>query len=287
MPTFKLSDGCSLHYEDTGYSTSATTKTVVMCHGWSASSKSFDPVVSLIKERHQHIRVLRLDQRWHGRSSRTPGEHSVPLMARDLTEFIDGILMGEEGEKPVIVVGTSLGAAVIWAYIQAGKAGRLAGAAFVDQSPCQWRLSDWTEGCSKGCYDEDSLKKLKGALDKDMKEFAEGNESCCVTMKLDETLSTTLREETMLCKADDLASLMDDHARRDWRPVLKSIRNLKCVNYCGTESGVFPIAGTRAVTTLIGDDCKEVIFEGCNHWLYLEQTELFVASLAEEFFLTD
>jgi pimeloyl-ACP methyl ester carboxylesterase len=51
----------------------------------------------------------------------------------------------------------------------------------------------------------------------------------------------------------------------------------------GTDSGCFPVEGTRAVGELI-PDCENVPFDGCNHWLYLEAPERF-AQLVGDFAL--
>ena len=68
-----------------------------------------------------------------------------------------------------------------------------------------------------------------------------------------------------------LAKLMADHAPKDWRPLLPRI-TLPCLNLYGTQSGCFPPEGCEAVGTLI-PNCRSVAFEGCNHWLYLEEPE--------------
>ena len=53
---------------------------------------------------------------------------------------------------------------------------------------------------------------------------------------------------------------------------------MPCLNLYGTESGCFPTAGCRAVGELI-PNCKNVEFEGCNHWLYLEAPEKFAQAV--------
>ena len=69
---------------------------------------------------------------------------------------------------------------------------------------------------------------------------------------------------------------------RDWRPVLRRVSR-PCLNLYGTDSGCFPVEGTRAVGELI-PDCENVPFDGCNHWLYLEAPERF-AQLVGDFAL--
>lgn len=279
MPTVELKDGTSLHYEDSAPSSnSPSTPTLLLIHGWSASSKSFSPILSIMKAQHPHVRTIAVDQRWHGRSSKASPNHTVSLLGSDITEFISLVIGVNER---LVAVGTSLGAAVLWSILSSNNSSSLlTGAAFVDQSPCQWRLPDWTDGHSKGIFDDSSLKNVQDALS-DMSSFADGNEECCTTHKLPADVSETLKEETMLCNGDDLSKLMDDHARLDWRSRLDTIK-IKCVNYLGDDSGCFPVAGTQEVTRRI-PNATEVIFEGCNHWLYLEKPAEWVASLMDNF----
>ena len=49
---------------------------------------------------------------------------------------------------------------------------------------------------------------------------------------------------------------------------------LPCLNLYGTDSGCFPPGGCEAVGTLI-PNCRNVAFEGLNHWLYLEDPARF------------
>ena len=72
---------------------------------------------------------------------------------------------------------------------------------------------------------------------------------------------------------------MADHAQIDWRPILPRITR-PCLNLYGSESGCFPVEGTKAVGEAI-PNCENVCFEGCNHWLYLEEPERFATLVAE------
>ena len=74
--------------------------------------------------------VYRYDQRFHGESDKPSWGFSVARLAADLKDFIDALKL----ERPV-VVGTSLGCAVIWAYVELYGETALGRLVFVDQAP--------------------------------------------------------------------------------------------------------------------------------------------------------
>ena len=192
---------------------------------------------------------------------------AVARLAADLRDFIAALGL----EKP-IVLGSSLGCAIIWSYVELFGQASLGKLAFVDQAPSQWAMPDWALG-SKGIYDSPSLANIQAAV-RDMDAFADGNAECCLSIPPAAEVMALLKSETLRCDPDHLGKLMADHAPKDWRPILPRI-TLPCLNLYGTQSGCFPPAGCEAVGTLIGASCRSVAFEGCNHWLYLEQPERF------------
>ena len=123
----------------------------MLVHGWSASRRSFDPVVPGLLG--AGCRVLAYDQRWHGDSNATskrpgggdggdggegddPGACHVARLAVDLEGVLDAVLLGRGGadsgssssdDEPlqqVTCVGTSLGAAVLWSHYELFRGGK-------------------------------------------------------------------------------------------------------------------------------------------------------------------
>ena len=255
---------------------------IVLIHGWSASHRSFDKVIPIL-QKHSSQAIFAWDARFHGDSvdpsnDASSSHHYIFRLAMDLKNFLDEIL--EEGQKPLLV-GTSLGAAVIWAYITLFTDASLFGCVFVDQAPCQWKLSDW-EHCSKGIADEEGLGNIKKALFASMEEFGVGNAECCLTKPIDPNFDKILRAETCKCNPQDLYLLMRDHAMIDWRNTLPKI-SVPCLNCLGTESGCFPVLGTKEVSRLIGENCTTKEFVGLNHWLYIEDPIQFVDAVTSRF----
>jgi long-chain acyl-CoA synthetase len=77
-------------------------QTLVLVHGFSGSSATFQPLLLPLAQRH---RVLAFDLRGHGRSSRPPDGYTVSQMADDVAAALDAL----PSAGPVIAVGDSAG----------------------------------------------------------------------------------------------------------------------------------------------------------------------------------
>mmetsp|Transcript_40640 Transcript_40640/g.102201 ORF Transcript_40640/g.102201 Transcript_40640/m.102201 type:complete len:284 (-) Transcript_40640:157-1008(-) len=259
--TVAANDGTVLAYEKRG----RKGPTVVLLHGWSGSRHYFTHAFDSLAHSCQ---VYALDLRHHGDSGRPAFGYHVARFGADLNDFLTALDL-----KDVYAVGTSMGAAVIWSYIENYRTSRLAGAIFVDQAPLQYTASDWKLG-SKGCYDPASLAVLQHSLKADFKGFAAGNGECCLSQPQPASVLDALAEETLRCDPETLGRIMADHTQLDWRPILPTI-DIPCLNLVGRLSGVFPWEGCAVVGRMI-PDCKTVFFEKANHWLYIEEPKTFV-----------
>jgi len=255
-------DGVRLAYEVRGLAG----PTVVLIHGWSGSRRYFDLNV---KHLAQSCRVVLVDLRFHGDSDKPEWGFHVARLAADLNDLLSQTWIG--ATKPALL-GSSLGCAVIWSYVELYGQASVSKLIFVDQAPSQWVYPDWKLG-SKGIYDPPSLINIQNAV-KDLNAFADGNAACCLTRPVPPATMTVLKAETMRCVPSHLAKLMADHAPIDWRAALSRI-SVPSLNMYGSDSGCFPPGGCATVGELIGHRCEQLEFDGCNHWLYLEAPERF------------
>ena len=269
-------DNVELVVESFG-STAPSATVVLLIHGWSGSRRSFKANAAAIAALSPHVRVVTYDQRFHGDSAKPEWGHHVARLAADLHAVLTTLNLAD-----VTAVGTSLGCAVLWSYVELFGQERLGQLVFVDQAPLQNRVPDWELG-SKGCYDTVSYAGLVRALNAGMKQFANGNVLACATLPLSADLLAVLEEDTMKCSADDLAALMYDHTAQDWRRILPRI-TIPVLNVAGAQSASFPPEGVHVVGDLCVDGVN-VTFERSNHWLYMEEPEKFNAMLLK--FATD
>ena len=162
-------DGVSIHYTVHGKSG----PTVVCIHGWSGSSAYFTLNVS---ELAKSCRVITYDLRFHGKSDKPAWGFHVSRLAADLNDLLAQLqqISGFCASKPVLL-GTSLGCAVIWSFIELYGQSQISKCVFVDQAPSQWVMADWSSAyASKGIYDASSLANIQRAVC-DMDTFADGN----------------------------------------------------------------------------------------------------------------
>eukprot|EP00191_Tetraselmis_sp_GSL018_P009601 CAMPEP_0177605492 /NCGR_PEP_ID=MMETSP0419_2-20121207/16732_1 /TAXON_ID=582737 /ORGANISM="Tetraselmis sp., Strain GSL018" /LENGTH=273 /DNA_ID=CAMNT_0019099649 /DNA_START=59 /DNA_END=877 /DNA_ORIENTATION=+ len=104
--TIKTNDGTSLAYEQHG----ETGPILVLIHGWSGSRRYFSSVFEHLAGR---CRVYALDLRHHGDSGRPSHGLHVARLAADLNDFLTELRLTD-----VCLLGASMGAAVIWSYIE-------------------------------------------------------------------------------------------------------------------------------------------------------------------------
>jgi pimeloyl-ACP methyl ester carboxylesterase len=104
--------GVDLAWSERG-SSPAGTPTLVLCHGYTGSSHDFAlQVEALAVDR----RVVTLDQRGHGHSTRTGrlDGYTIEQLSADLTAFVEAV-----GDGPVDLLGHSMGGRVVMGLVLA------------------------------------------------------------------------------------------------------------------------------------------------------------------------
>lgn len=102
--------------------------------------------------------MFAIDLRFHGESDKPSWGFHVARLAADLHDFLQATKLA----SPVLL-GSSLGCAIIWSYIELYGDAHLGKLIFVDQAPSQWKMVDW-EHCSKGIFDAPSLANIQRAV---------------------------------------------------------------------------------------------------------------------------
>ena len=130
---FTLPDGTRLAYLDVGRG-----RPIVLLHGWSSSMNWFREQVPALSDR---FRILALDFRGHGDSDKTPSGHTMEQYARDVHDFVEGVVAGDS-----VLVGWSMGSLVLWNYIQQFGRGQARAMVFVGQSASDLRTPAYEDG---------------------------------------------------------------------------------------------------------------------------------------------
>ncbi|MDK2778404.1 MAG: alpha/beta hydrolase [Pseudomonadota bacterium] len=265
MPFYTTSDNVRLHYQKTG-----SGQPLLMVPGWSCSLHFFDKNIGPLSEQ---FTVIAVDLRGHG-DSEDPGHgHRIARYAMDIRELLDHL-----DADDVTAIGWSMGASVLWSYMELFGTHRIRKLVSVDQSPAQYFAPDWKWG-QLGCYDVESFLRLCASLQYEERANAEGTVHGCLHREPDADEVKFLADEIMKCPAQVKIDIMRDHTNLDWRDFIPHIRvpTLVCV---ARESQVFPWQGSAWVGEQIAGARTE-FFDNCGHMLFWENPEKFNRVVAE------
>ncbi len=107
----RTTDGTQLHVREDGNCVLGA-PSVVLLHGWTQDLTCWDRVVQTMLAARPDARVLRYDQRGHGRSAPArPGTANLETLADDLAE----LLAERAPEGPIVLAGHSMGGMTIMA----------------------------------------------------------------------------------------------------------------------------------------------------------------------------
>lgn len=122
MPYLATSDNCRLYYEIKG-----TGKPVVFIHGWDCNRHFFKNQIPEFKKKYQ---VISFDLRGHGDSERPEKGMRLARFAQDVKELTEHLEL-----KDVTLIGWSMGAHIIWEYINNYGCDNIAKTVSIDMTP--------------------------------------------------------------------------------------------------------------------------------------------------------
>ncbi|MFI7705501.1 alpha/beta fold hydrolase [Nonomuraea sp. NPDC049480] len=273
MQNFTTRDGCTIAYRDTG----AGEETLVLLHGWSQSQAMFDRLLGLLGP---ELRVITYDIRNHGESGRTDNGARIATLATDLNELLDHL-----GISQAHLLGHSMGASVLWSYIDQYGTERLRSLVILDQpSVCvtmPWMdpaeitqsgaILDFAgaEGFAQALLGADSATARRSFL------------TSMLTPDVPEDDFAWLYEENLKLAMPYGAKLLIDHVMQDWREVLPAI-DVPTLVTGGEVSHVAPTSQEWIASRIPG--AKLRIFsrtEGGAHFPFFESPKDFADVLVE------
>lgn len=205
--SFTTSDGVKLTWWEAG-----TGSTIVILPGWSSNGAEYINVMWLLARNH---RVLVLDPRNQGLSGRVEYGTRIARFAADLREFQAAADVGEAD-----YVGHSMGAGVIWSYIDLFGTSSMRKLVFIDEGISLIAGQDWS----------DQQRRDAGAL----ADSYEGFQAALAPKPDGSDLFTRLMHDRTpyfdnsqgfsdAFIQNDMAKMalvMRDHAHNDWRDVI-------------------------------------------------------------------
>ena len=127
----EMKDGARIYVEDKGCG-----KPIVLVHGWSCSAKFWKRNVP---ELAKAFRVITVDLRGHGHSSKILTGHTIRQYAQDIREVIEGLNL-----RDAALLGWSMGGPVVLSYYEQFRHdSRLEGFGLVDTAPHPFSPEPW------------------------------------------------------------------------------------------------------------------------------------------------
>jgi pimeloyl-ACP methyl ester carboxylesterase len=259
MATFKTNDGVEIYYEVTGKG-----KPLFMLPGWTCTTKFWQKNVA---ELSKTCKVILMDMRGHGESEKVMHSHRISRYAMDVKNLFDYLDVSD-----VTVLGWSMGASVLWSYIELFGNYRLKGLVSVDQAPLQYTGPDWTWG-QNGCYDVEMFIRLCYDIKYNPRAVAEGLAYACLHHTPDAEEVKFIADEISKCPPYVRIEIMRDHTNLDWRDFIPQI-TLPALVCVARHSNVFAWQGSSWVGENI-PGAKTEFFENSGHMLFWEEPDKF------------
>ncbi|WP_019544781.1 alpha/beta fold hydrolase [Streptomyces sulphureus] len=259
MGYVKAGDGTGLHYEEHG-----SGRPLVLVHGWTFSGRFFDRNLPALAE---HARVVSIDLRGHGDSSKPGHGYRIARLAKDLYDLLEALDL-----RGATVLGWSLGCPVIWSYLELFGAHRVKAAVFVEQTPRQYYAADWTYAHAV-CFDDAALAALQAHTGADPSGQDRRQLETITATELSTNERNLFLAEMAKCPPAVRSAVMADHTRADWRDVLPTL-DLPTLVLVARRDEVFDWRGPAWVGEHM-PKARTVFFEHSGHALFLDEPEKF------------
>ena len=262
MPEILTTDGVRLWAGDDG-----SGPPVILVAGYTAPAASWAFQVDALTG--AGYRAIGLDRRSHGRSEAPWYGQRMARHGKDLHDALTQLDLG-----PVVLVGGSMGASTIWAYLDLFGTAGVRGIVSIDQTPKMINTEDWPYGFYGLTAD------VSGTF------FAEGipatgrgrtvDPSAPALQRLiqrvgPEGLPGRLRPETL--------PLLRDHAQQDWRDVIARV-DVPVLLVAGRQSQYWPCEHAEAAVRDVAQG-RAVVIEDSGHAVNFDQPDEFDAVLLD------
>ncbi|MFE8605691.1 alpha/beta fold hydrolase [Archangium violaceum] len=273
MSTFTTADGCKLDYHLAG--SSSNERTLVLLHGWSQSRAMFDRVIPMLA---RHYRVVSYDQRGHGESGHPAHGARIARLARDLDELLAHLHI-EQAD----LVGHSMGASVLWSYLDLFGSAKVSSLTIIDQ-PSACAILPWLEKAEAAqvgaIVDFPGAEAFcKSFLGPDAASARRQFLSSMLTSQIPGADLEWLYQENLKLDGGFGTRLLLDHIMQDWRDVLPRI-DVPTLVIAGEVSHVNPASQQWSAEQIPGARLHTFTAEeGGAHFPFFERPEPFATAL--------
>jgi pimeloyl-ACP methyl ester carboxylesterase len=220
-------------------------------------------------------RVITMDCRGHGNSSKTLNSHTIPRYAKDVRALIEHLKLDD-----AVLIGWSLAGPVVLSYWEQFGGDKIKALGMVDTGPSASPVPP-SESKPSGDFNFDVMNKTVISLEGDRRKIASGLVKSCFKdgkaskEDIDWIVSEHLKTPTAIAGA-----IYSDYALRDYTGVLEKI-TVPVIVFSGTS----PIseAGFKLGRWMCSRIPKATFapFKNGGHLLFYEQPEKFNAALVD------
>lgn len=233
ISTFETSDGVKLSYWEAG-----SGKPLIFIPGWSANGAEYINVMYLLSK-HYHVYVL--DPRNQGLSQHVDYGTRITRFSVDLKEFSEHL-----GLQSADYCGWSMGASVLWGYIDLFGTKGIRKAVFIDEPVSIYAHADWSE------QERRDAGGMTSSAERMVGTFTTGapTNNLVVDMKVVERAmakdspyyenSESFANEFVKTNPKYAAKVLFDHATNDWRDVIRHKINVPTAIFSGEYSNNLP-----------------------------------------------
>ncbi|WP_028935899.1 alpha/beta fold hydrolase [Pseudonocardia spinosispora] len=267
MPCVIAPDGARLHYRSTG-----SGQPLVLLHGWTMNGRFFDRNIDALAARHQ---VVTVDLRGHGRSEAGRLAPTMGQLAQDLRA-----LLTELGLRDVVLAGWSMGATVVYNYLDRFGSDRLAGIAEIDMTPCLLADDTWEHAAFGDLDPLAALAMSRQLLDDRCGLWSTFVPAMFAAGSVPEPGTVEWWSDESLAVPDLTAlALWSSFAPQDWRPLLPRI-DVPVLLAHGARSQVYPTPIWEFMAKEI-PTTETAVFEDSGHAPFWEESERFNRTLTD------
>lgn len=262
----ETNDGAKIYYEDQGEG-----QPILLVHGWLCSSRFWQKNVPELADK---FRVVTIDLRGHGNSSKTLAGHTIGQYARDVRQVIERL-----GLQDAVLVGWSLGGPVVLSYCQQySRDSRLKALGLVDSTPFPFSPADWNSHALRN-YSYDGMNATLAVYTADPRKFAVAFTNRMFKQKPSDAETDWVVAEMMKTPMWIAEAVYSDFVMSDLAKTLPSVKVPVIV--FAANSGVFcnGIAMGKAIAGQVPHGTF-IPFEDAGHMLFYEQPQKFNAALA-------
>jgi non-heme chloroperoxidase len=193
-------------------------QTLLFVPGWSQSAQMFEKQLAGLKA---HYRVLAVDMRGHGDSPKPTSGYRIARLALDLRQFIVA-----HGLNNIVLAGHSMGASVIWSYLEQFGVDRIAKLVFIDQAAMVTNgmgLSGEAAKETGAAFTPETLYATANAVAASQAAVVDGFKPAFFSPMISEADVQFNKTQTLKMPAIYAARLLLDHCTQDWRDVITDV----------------------------------------------------------------